>query len=275
MPDRDKLKGEPVNEDISPQDEMIRQPPQAVDRKEYFRLGRRAVEVLRRAMRLVGADEPKTILDLPSGHGRVMRNLEAAFPEASLTACDLDQGAVDFCAETFGATPVYATAHPRDMSFAHAFDLIWSGSLLTHLEAERFIAFLDLFYSHLNPGGILAFTTNGRRAYELMRHILPEGDPSKTAGSALETHWAQGYFQHFPEPLAGVARSYEREGFGYLGYWFMDDFGASLSSPAWVCKQLERFPELSLAIYLEHGWGLIQDLLVCHRRPRPFQGADG
>jgi methyltransferase family protein len=266
MRSRDKLTRTEVISDISERDDMIRLPPQGGGRAEYFKLGRKAIEVVRRAMRMCEADEPSTILDLPSGHGRVMRMLKAAFPEAKLTACDIDTDAVDFCADTFGAEPAYATLHPRDMTFAQPFDLIWSGSLLTHLEEERFVAFLELFNSNLAPGGLLAFTTNGQHAYRMMRHILPEDDPSWTEASPEALQIAEGYFPIPRETAPDVVRAYEEEGFGYVEYWFMENFGATLSSPAWVCKQLERLPDLRLVIYLEQGWGEAQDFVVCQRR---------
>ena len=40
--------------------------------------------------------EVKTILDLPSGHGRVLRHLIKMFPEARCDVCDLDVGGMDF-----------------------------------------------------------------------------------------------------------------------------------------------------------------------------------
>ena len=72
------------------------------------------------------------ILDLPCGHGRVMRWLRATFPKASLTACDIDGDGVSFCAETFGARPALSSTDPEDLVLG-TFDLIWCGSLLTHL----------------------------------------------------------------------------------------------------------------------------------------------
>ena len=55
---------------------MFKPFPAGGGRLDYFRLGERAVEVTQRAMRLAGVNEPQTILDLPSGHGRVMRTLK-------------------------------------------------------------------------------------------------------------------------------------------------------------------------------------------------------
>jgi hypothetical protein len=36
-------------------------------------------------------------------------------------------------------------------------------------------------------------------------------------------------------------------------------------TPAWVCKQLERFPQLRLVHYFEQGWGAMQDVVACQR----------
>lgn len=46
------------------------------------------------------------ILDFGCGHGRVMRWLRAAYPNARITGTDVDKGGVDFCAATFGSHTV-------------------------------------------------------------------------------------------------------------------------------------------------------------------------
>ena len=77
------------------------------------------------------------ILDLPSGYGRVMRFLKAEFPEAALTACDVIREGVDFCARTFGARAIYGKEDPSELELDERFDLIWCGSLLTHVDEEN------------------------------------------------------------------------------------------------------------------------------------------
>lgn len=254
-----------VIQEISPNDEMIQWPPLGGGREQYFELGDEAVRIMRRTLRAAGLDDPGNILDLPCGHGRVLRTLKAAFPEAHLTACDIDRDGVDFCARTFGAEPVYSAVDPRDITFARNFDVIWCGSLLTHLPAERFVGFLELFESCLSPNGLLVFTTSGAHAYRILCRLLPDrqspGPAPATAESAAQ---AKLYFPIPDEELAGFAGAYETEGFAY--YEVLDNFGTSLSSPAWVCKQLERLPSLRLVTYLEQGWGQTQDVVACQRR---------
>src|SRR5262249_37742284 len=100
--------------------------------RHYFAVGRSALWNIARTLDHTagGSSQPKRILDLPCGHGRVLRYLRAAFPEAEITACDLLADGVDFCASTFGAIGVYSDTDlsliklPKDN-----FDLIWVGSL--------------------------------------------------------------------------------------------------------------------------------------------------
>ena len=251
-----------VIQEISPNDGMIRWPPFGGGLEQYFALGEEAVKVIRGAMDVVGNGEPRSILDLPCGHGRVMRMLKAAFPKARLTACDIDHEAVNFCVETFGASPVYTSVESRDIPVHGKFDLIWCGSLLTHFPADWFAGFLEQFESHLAPSGLVVFTTSGRAAFEILRCLLPDQRPAEVSPARIDT--AKQYFPIPEEALPDFANSYETEGFAYNP--IIENFGTSLSSPAWVCRQLERLPGLRLVSYLEQGWGSTQDVVACQRR---------
>jgi SAM-dependent methyltransferase len=215
----------------------------------YFRwgwMGLRCVELALQAARR----EPETvrsILDLPCGHGRVLRALKARFPEAKLTACDIDRDGVDFCAEVFDATPVYSVENPADLVLTDTYDLIWCGSLLTHLPADRCGGFIELFAAHLNLGGVVVFTTHGHLYAELLRHEAINSsvlDPGK------------------------IVSDFRRDGFGYQDYMFgLPNVGFTVSSPGWVCRELERHPGLRLALFSERAWGGMQDVVTCFRIP--------
>ena len=134
-------------------------------RGPYVLAGTTAIALIRQAMALAGEQNaPAAILDLPCGHGRVMRVLRAAFPDSTLIACDLDRDGVDFCAETFAAVPVYGNTDPARVRIDQPVDLIWVGSLFTHIDPARWNDFLDLFARVLRPGGILVVTRSTGRA---------------------------------------------------------------------------------------------------------------
>ena len=212
----------------------------------YYRVGLAALAYIRLALDVAGADEPRNILDLPSGYGRVLRMLKAAFPDADLTACDIDRAAVDFCVEAFGAIPAYSTEDPSDLRLAGDYDLIWCGSLLTHLDAEGWRRFLPWFERHLREEGILVFTTHGRS-------IADEVGTRRREFAVRD--------------LNALVAAYEDAGFGYEPYPNHEmDYGVSLSSPAWVCRELERCPSLKLIMYTEQGWDGFQDTVTCVRQ---------
>src|ERR1700729_3189423 len=76
----------------------------------YLTTGEAALKAVRLAQLAGRVPDFTSILDLPCGHGRVTRWIRAAYPDAKLTACDILTDGVDFCADTFGAIPVYS--HP-------------------------------------------------------------------------------------------------------------------------------------------------------------------
>src|SRR5688500_17403337 len=115
--------------EISPRDHMYTGSP---DPETYFELGRAALAHIKTALTTAQKSAVNKVLDLPCGHGRILRWIKAEFPEAILCASDIDHDGVDYCARTFGAIPLYGEEEPnRAMLQGQKFDLIWSGSLLT------------------------------------------------------------------------------------------------------------------------------------------------
>src|SRR5215207_8940972 len=127
----------------------------------YFAVGESALRCVRLALQSAGKPSPARILDFPCGHGRVLRFLAAAFPDAQLTACDIDRDGVDFCTSTFQADGVYSHEVLEKVPLGDGFDLIWVGSLFTHLPQQRWGAFLTFLVERLASDGVLVFTTHG------------------------------------------------------------------------------------------------------------------
>ena len=227
-----------VSQEISSRDRMYS------NKDQYFSAGQSALECVKLAMFAAGKRDFERILDLPCGHGRVLRFLKAAFPGAEITACDIDEDAVDFCTEMFGTTPVYSREHPDQIQIDGHFDLIWCGSLLTHLSSDKWRGFLDLFYSICSPGGIIVFTTHGRYVAERLRG----------------GHYSYGLAQ---DSIDEILRGYDSSGFGYGHYPSQSNYGISVSSPSWGCRRLERLPDLHLLGYAETLWDRHQDVIAC------------
>jgi SAM-dependent methyltransferase len=220
----------------------------------YYSTGRTTIRRVRLAMLQTRKADVHRILDFGSGYGRILRQFKAAFPEARLAACDILPDAVDFCAETFGAEPVYAAADPGETQLEGKFDLIWLGSLFTHIDAARWKSLLDLLEDALEPEGLMMFTTQGR----FVRDQIAERTWQDAYGNPIWINWGVSEDQ-----LDQVVADYEREGFGYLEWGALErQYGTSIATPAWVLGQLQRRPGLEILSYWERGW-LPQDLVVC------------
>jgi SAM-dependent methyltransferase len=239
-PERAELQELRVSRVISPNDLMY-----TSGRISYFDFGRSGLSAVRAAIASVGNPPIASILDLPSGHGRVLRYFAAAFPDANLAACDLDQDGVNFCATAFNARPVYSVVRPQDVELADRFDVIWVGSLLTHLDAPLWDEFLEWFADHLTPTGVLVVTFHG--AY--YRDLLSEEKRSFYIPSGLE-----------------LVRDYDEQGFSYQEYIGQDGYGISLSSPEWVASRAAFSDKLEIVEHRPRGWLGEHDLLFVRRR---------
>lgn len=237
----------PVDETIAEADGMFeRHAPPDQAWNHYFYCGRSAIRTSRLAWAAAGTASVRRILDLPCGHGRVLRVLKAAFPEAEVHACDLDRGGVHFCASQFGAKPIYSHPDPAKVRLDGPYDLIWVGSLMTHLDAARWPGFFKMFHSALSPDGVCVFTTHGHWAAELIQS------------------GASKYGLKDPESLLKPYRNY---GFSYASYPGQE-YGISLSSPSWVTNQLASVAEARLLLYHERGWADHQDVIAWRKSPK-------
>ena len=188
---------ENVIREVSPND-VFYKPERA---SAYFQVGKSAIRSIQIAMDIANKEKSdiKKILDLPSGHGRTLRYLKAYFPNSSLTACDIIRDAVDFCQKTFDAIPVYSEEDVNKITINEKFDLIWCGSLLTHLDKSYWKSFLDFFTSHLVPEGILVFTVGGR---DVARRMIKQ----------INTYGLD------ESQLSKVLNEYQSTGFGFVKY---------------------------------------------------------
>ena len=223
-----------LKREISPHDEMY-------DglRGMYLQQGVAALMRVKRAMRLASLRDASRILDLACGHGRVLRFLGAAFPEAELTACDINRDGVDFCAATFDAKPVYSDADPSKIPLQGEFDLVWVGSLFTHLDRARWLDFLSFAVDKVASGGVLVFTTLGPLHSPALRD-----------------------FGLVDDQIGAILDDYERDGFGFQNYVDNADWGLTVCSEEFVVSAIESRPEVRLLDYAPSNWGL-QNVVAC------------
>ena len=132
--------------------------------------------------------------------------------------------------------PVYSQEDPTQIELPGPFDMIWVGSLFTHVPEARWIQFLDLLASVLAKDGLLVFTVQGRNA----RRQLARRELAWNLTDA---------------DIDEIVRGFDETGYGYADWTGASGYGTSLNRPSWVCARIEERPGLRLVGYRETGWG--------------------
>ena len=215
-------------------------------RMHYFYGGRSAMRTIADALIIADLELPKRILDFPCGHGRVLRFMARAFPAATLYAGDINAGGIAFCAERFGAIPVLSKVDLSAVELPEAIDLIWCGSLMTHLPEAACVTLFHRLIDALAPGGIAGITVCSRAMDFAQRHIFKTIPDS--AYERIDAQW-------------------RTTGFGYGDYPGTQGYGMTFMDLRWVLKLLESRQDAYLLSYSEKAWHGAQDALWMVKRP--------
>ena len=236
-----------LNTAVSSRDDML---PSAEHDAHYLAVGVSAAQIIHQALQLQGIVKLSSILDMPCGHGRVTRVLRATHPEADLFVCDLDRDGVAFCAQQFSATPLVSIPDFRKLDFGRQFDLIWVGSLITHLPESVTVDFIDFALRHLTPQGVAVVSSHGPFVVgRMQRNILNGGEGYGTENGAARV----------------MLRDYFDKGYGYADYPNNDNsvqhYGISLTAPEWLKAAVVSVGGKVL-LYRDHAFDRHHDIVA-------------
>jgi SAM-dependent methyltransferase len=215
--------------------------PDDVDATHYARVGRSARAAIGQALADCGRGfgDVQACLDMPCGYGRVLRMLAQEVAPQRITACDVNRRAIRFCATEFGVTPLRSTPGLDHLRLG-TYDLIWCGSLVTHLDEQRVGRLLRGFAGALRPGGIAVVTIHAEPPAS--GEFAPRHDE---IARALREH---GHF-HVP---------YDSALFDYGHAWHT----AQHISRAFAAASGDR---VALVSHQPRGWDDHQDVLAFRR----------
>jgi SAM-dependent methyltransferase len=212
----------------------------------YLSVGMSAFESITAAIKASRIDRVSTILDMPCGYGRVARVLRAAFPTVEISATDLDADAVAFCAQQFDTKPLISGPDFATLNFRKTFDLIWVGSLITHLPehvTEDFIAFV---LRHLSLGGVAVVSSHGA-------HVAERLARGETYGYGVESGATRR-----------MVDDYRSRGFGYADFPGHDTsvqhYGISIATRDWIITAITRAGGKVL-FYNDRAWDNHHDIV--------------
>jgi SAM-dependent methyltransferase len=213
-----------------------------VSSEHYVAVGLSAMKIFEYAITeaFTRPDGLRNILDLPCGYGRVARVLKSQFPDADLTVCDIDTDGVDFCIEHFSARGVYSVTDFDKLDLGQSVDLIWVGSLITHLNSYNTVKFIRCMERHLSQDGVLIISNHGKYIAE---HAATTGYPS---------NW--------------VIFQYNVIGHGSDADAHVKGYGTSCISRHWL-EGLFAGEPCGIVAYLEQGWDHNHDVAFIKKRP--------
>jgi SAM-dependent methyltransferase len=214
----------------------------------YISVGLSASRCIYKALDSTGKEcLVNTILDFPCGYGRVLRFLRVMFPDANISCAEIDKSALDFCHKTFFTNPIKSKTTFNDINLPEKFDLIWCGSLFTHINEEAASNLLRFFYNHLSDNGLCVFTTHGQMSIDFIQN------KKHTYGLTEDAH--QKLIQEF-----------QAEGYGYVDYPFQPGYGISVVSHQRMLELAKDAGNWDETLFLEHGWDKHQDVYAFLKR---------
>jgi SAM-dependent methyltransferase len=186
-----------ISLDIHPNDGMYEAPGAL----HYLSVGISARRCIQIAIQHMGKPSIHRVLNFACGYGRELRVFKDTWPEASYVVADIDKDALRFCNRHFGATAIHSGRPFASIEAPGKFDLIWCGSLVTHLAKEDSADLLAYFCKNLVPGGLCLFSTHGNLAAQWIK----EG--KITYGMPLSASWFGTMRGMMPTQVIRTARA--------------------------------------------------------------------
>ena len=214
----------------------------------YLSVGLSATRAIKEAIEKYDKDfVPKNILDLPCGYGRVLRFLRVMFPDSVVTAAEINTRYIDFCTRHFSAVPLVSKENLSELEVPHKYDLIWCGSLCTHLDLDKTSQLISFFHDHLADNGICIFTTHGEFSIERLK----EG---------------KARYNLTDDSKKSIVSQYEASGYGYADYPYTSGYGISAVSYEKMSEIAQNAGSWNELLFKHRGWDNHQDIYAYSKK---------
>lgn len=133
----------------------------------YMSTGLNGFNLIQRILRSANnhADIKGNILDFASGYGRVTRFLTGYYPPEKVYTSDIKPAAVDYQKKHLGCNGFYSDYDPFKLLVQERFEVIFVGSLFSHLNKDLYKNWLIQLIGMLEDTGILIFTVHDISLY--------------------------------------------------------------------------------------------------------------
>jgi hypothetical protein len=174
-----------------------------------------------------------------------MRWLRAAYPDAAISACDLRVNDLQFCQKHFNARTWISGIDIDALQSPARYDLIWMGSVITHLSAGKAKRLLEKVIPWTNVGGLIVMSFHG--SYALQR---------QDSGEFRYIH---------DEAWESIKAACAETGYGYADYEGQSGYGISVTKPSWIASTIESLSGIRLVTLAETAWDGHHDVFAVQR----------
>lgn len=179
------------------------------------------------ALAAVGVDmlDVERGLDFGCSSGRVLRALNAAYPNTEWHGCDPNEPAIAWARENLPGIDFFASADEPPLPLADgSLDLAYAISIWSHFEPELGLRWFEEMHRLIRPGGHLVCTTHGLTS--VAHYALGEMRTAEQSREIADALYSRGWW-------------YAAE-FGEEGDWGVvnPDWGTAFLSPEWMLTQL-------------------------------------
>ena len=122
-----------------------------------------------------GFDALNSVMDFASGYGRLTRILLQKLPGDRIWVSDIYKDAMAWQRAALGVNTVESSPSPEQFEHDGKHDIVFVGSLFSHLPADLFHAWLQRLYRLVADGGVLAFSLHDET-------FLPPGEVMDPSG---------------------------------------------------------------------------------------------
>jgi SAM-dependent methyltransferase len=215
---------------------------------QYLKVGLSAIRCIDTSLKnsSVVLGSAPSILDFPCGYGRVLRFLRAQYPLSGITVSEIDVSAIEFCEETFNCRGVVSSPDFDSLTLPGPFDLVWCGSLLTHLPEDATKGLLRLIFRHLSPNGTCIITTHG----QLTVDRISSRDNFYALTKAAERE---------------ILSQFGKTGYGFAEYKVGSGYGISVLSRDRMQRLVAETGAWHETSFIQHGWDEHQDVYALRR----------
>jgi SAM-dependent methyltransferase len=157
-----------------------------------------------------GFDKLQSVLDFASGYGRLTRVLTQKLPKDRIWVSDIYAEAVAWQAKSFGVHAFPSAPAPEAVRHDRTHDIVWVGSMFSHLPADLFHAWLAKLWSFVSPRGVLAFSVHDET-------LLPEGEAMDETGLRYFRFSESGSLDHDIYGMSYVTEAFVGDAISRLG----------------------------------------------------------